>query len=300
MISIIGSGRVGSSIAFLCAANALDNILLVNRTKNKAIGEALDITNAIPENSSISVNGTNNYSKIVGSKIIVITASIGIYLKNRTEMIDAQVIMIKEIAKKIKQYCPDAIVLMVSNPLDVLTYFFQKETDFPRDKIIGIASSLDSSRFRYILSEELGVNQSHISNAIVLGEHGDTLVPLFSQVKVNGKNLSELLDLNQQEKISKQVKDYWKQLRNFKSRSQFGIAKNTFDVINTILKNNELAIPASIMIDGEFGEHDVCMGVPVIINRNGVSQIDEIELSKSESNFLKISAQTIRNYIKSV
>ena len=284
----------------MCASNALDNILLVNRTKSKAIGEALDISNAIPANSTISVLGTDNYSKIAGSKIIVITASTGIYLKNRTEMIDAQVIMIKEIANKIKDYCNDAIVLIVSNPLDVLTYFFQKETQFSRRKVIGIASSLDSSRFRYLLSEKLKVNQSQISDAIVLGEHGDTLVPLFSYAKINGKNSLELLDSDQQEKISKQVRDYWKTLRNFKSRSQFGIAKNTFDVIEAILKNNELSIPASVLINGEFGEQDVCMGIPVVINEDGVSQIQEIKLSKSESDSLKISAQTIRNYIKSV
>ena len=210
-----------------------------------------------------------------------------------------QVKMIKEIANQIKHFCPDAIVLMVSNPLDVLTYFFQKETQFSRNKVIGIASSLDSSRFRYLLSEKLGVKQSQISDAMVLGEHGDTMVPIFSHTKINGKNSLELLDSNQQEKISKEVRDYWKSLRKYKSRSQFGIAKNTFDVINSILKNNELKIPASILTKGEYGEHDVCMGIPVIIDKNGVSQIQDIKLSKSESESLGVSAQTIRNHIKS-
>jgi malate dehydrogenase len=210
-----------------------------------------------------------------------------------------QVKMIKEIANQIKHFCPDVIVLMVSNPLDVLTYFFQKETQFSRNKVIGIASSLDSSRFRYLLSEKLGVKQLQISDAMVLGEHGDTMVPIFSHTKINGKNSLELLDSNQQEKISKEVRDYWKSLRKYKSRSQFGIAKNTFDVINSILKNNELKIPASILTKGEYGEHDVCMGIPVIIDKNGVSQIQDIKLSKSESKSLEVSAQTIRNHIKS-
>ncbi|MDH3191219.1 MAG: lactate dehydrogenase [Nitrosopumilus sp.] len=286
-------------MAFLCATNSLDDILLVNRTKRKALGEALDISNAIPRNSNISIKGTNDYSKIIGSKIIIITASTGVYLKNRTEMLSAQVKMIKEIANQIKHFCRDAIVLIVSNPLDILTYFFQTETQFSRNKVIGIASSLDSSRFRYLLSEKLGVKQSQISDAIVLGEHGDTMVPVFSQTKIDGKNSLEILDSNQQEAISKEVRDYWKSLRNYKSRSQFGIAKNTFDVINSILKNNKLKIPASILIKGEFGEHDVCMGIPVIIDKNGVSKIREIKLNKSESESLKISAQTIRNYIQS-
>ena len=278
----------------------MDDILLVNRTKNKALGEALDISNAIPERSPISIRGTDDYSKTVGSQIVVITASTGIYLKNRSEIIGAQVKMIKEIASQIKQFCPNAIVLVVSNPLDVLTYFFQKETQFSRNKVIGIASSLDSSRFRYVISEKFGVNQSHISNAIVLGEHGDTLVPIFSHTKIDGKNLLDLIDSYQKETIISQIRDYWRTLRNYKSRSQFGIAKNTFDVISSILKNNEIAIPASVRLEGEFGENDVCMGVPVIINNKGISQIQEIDLSQSERKSLKISADTIRNYIKSV
>jgi len=283
----------------LCAANGLDDILLVNRTKSKAIGEALDISNAIPGNCDISIHGTDDFSKITGSKIIVITASTGVYLKNRTEMIDAQIKMIKSIALKIKNHCPNAIILIVSNPLDVLTYFFQKETLFSRNKVIGIASSLDSSRFRYLLSEKLGVKQSQISNAIVLGEHGDSMIPLFSHTKINGKNLLEIIDSNQQSIITKEIRDYWKSLRNFKSRSQFGIAKNTFDVINAILNDKKLEIPASVLLEGEFGEYDVSMGVPVIIDKNGISQIQEIDLSKSESDSLKASAQIIRNYIKS-
>jgi len=300
LISIIGSGRVGASIAFLCASNGIDDILLVNRTKSKAIGEALDISNAIPENSKISIHGTDDYSKIANSRIVVITASTGVYLKNRTEMIGSQTQMIKNIASKIKDYCPNAIVLMVSNPLDVLTYFFQKETGFLRTKVIGIASSLDSSRFRYLLSEKLGVTQSEISNAIVLGEHGDTMVPVFSSATINGQNSLDLINAQQQKEISIEVRDYWKSLRNFKSRSQFGIAKNTFDVINSIITNTKLTIPASVLLDGEFGEYDICMGVPVIIDKNGISEIQEIKLNNLENESLKFSAQTIRNYIKSV
>lgn len=272
----------------------------MNRTKSKAIGEALDISNAIPENSKISIYGTDDYSKIQGSRIIVITASTGVYLKNRTEMIGSQTQMIKNIASKIKDYCPNAIVLMVSNPLDVLTYFFQKETGFLRTKVIGIASSLDSSRFRYLLSEKLGVTQSEISNAIVLGEHGDTMVPIFSCTKINGKNSLDLIDAQQQKEISTEIRDYWKSLRNFKSRSHFGIAKNTFDVINAIITNTKLTIPASVLLNGEFGEHEICMGVPVIIDKNGISEIKEIKLNNSENESLKLSAQAIRNYIKSV
>lgn len=300
MISIIGSGKVGTAIAFLCISTSLDDVLLVNRTKDKAIGEALDISNAVHENSNVSIHGTDDFSKIIDSDIIVITASTGTYLKSRTEMMGAQVKMIKNIAKEIKKYCPSAIILVVSNPLDVLTYVFQKETKISRNKVIGIASSLDSSRFRYLLSEKFNLNQSQINNVIVLGEHGDSMVPIFSRVKINKMNLLEMIDETEQNLITTEIRNYWKSLRKFKSRSQFGIAKNTFDVISSIIKNNELIVPASIVLNGEYGEKDVSMGIPVKINKDGIKEIIEVKLNQSEYNLLKISAQAIRDCINSL
>ncbi len=299
MILIIGSGLVGSSIAFLCASNSLDDIVLLNRTKSKAIGEALDISNAIPKNSDITIRGTDDYSEISNANIIVIAASTGVYLKNRYEKTDAQVEMIKDIGKKIKTNCPSPIILIVSNPVDVLTYFFQKETNFSKNNVIGIASSLDSSRFRFFLSKKIGVKQSQISNAYVLGEHGDSMVPIFSKTKINGKNVLEIIDSKQKEEITRETRNYWKSVRSFKSRSQFGIAKNTFDVIETIIDNQDLFIPASVLLEGEFGEKDVCMGVPIKITSKGITEIQEMELDESELELLKISSQTIRKNIQS-
>lgn len=278
-------------------SNALDDVLLVNRDKRKAIGEALDIVNAIPANSKFTIRGTDDYSQISGSDIVVITASVGVYMKDRTENIVSQVKMIKEIAQEIKQYCPSAIILIVSNPLDVLTYFFQKESAIPRFKVIGIASSLDTSRFRYLISETLSVPQSSISNAIVLGEHGDSMVPVFSAVTVGGNPLFSMID--SRDSITDDVRNYWKKLRNFKSRSQFGIAKNTFDVIDSIIHKKEITIPASVVLEGEYGENDVAMGVPVRIDQNGVSEIQKVKLDDTESSSLKKSSEKIRNHIRS-
>jgi malate dehydrogenase len=300
LISIIGSGLVGSSLAFLCASNSLDDIVLLNLTKSKAVGEALDISNAIPETSNITIRGTDNYSEITQSRIIVIAASTGVYLKNRHEMVDAQVKMIREIGGKIKANCTSPIILIISNPVDVLTYFFQKETSFSRDSIIGVASSLDSKRFRYLLSKKLRVKNSQISDAYVLGEHGDSMVPIFSKTKINGKNILEIIDSRQKEEISKDLQNYWKSVRNLKNRSQFGIAKNTFDVIESIIKNQPLSIPASVLLQGEYGEKDVCMGVPVRISPEGIIEIQSMNLDKFEQELLKKSAQTIRNNINSI
>ncbi len=296
MISIIGSGRVGSAIAFLAASTSLDDIHLVNRHKDKALGQALDISSAIPADSKISVVGTD-YSDMRNSEVVVISASTGTYMTSRTEMMSEQIKMIRDIAKKIKKYAPDSIILMITNPVDVLTYVFLKETNLPREKVIGVASSLDSARFRYLLARELITTQSEIKNALVLGEHGDSMVPIFSIAKWQETPVLELLDDKKVEKITKDLRFYWKDIRKLKGPSVFGIAKNTVDIIKSIINNEELSVGASVLLNGEYGLSNVCMGVPVRINKKGVTDIEEIKLIKSEYNSLCQSADTIRSHI---
>ena len=258
----------------------------------------MDVANAIPSTSSFSIKGTDDYSELSGSNIIVITASTGVYLNDRTENIASQVMMIKEIAKKIKQYCPSPIVLLVSNPLDVLTYFFQKETAFSRFKVFGIASSLDTSRFRYLISKKFNIPQSLISNALVIGEHGDSMVAVFSNVMI--KNSPLLSMLKNRNSITDEIRNYWRLLRKYKSRSQYGIAKNTYDVLDTIVNSKELSVPVSVVLAGEYDEKDVAMGVPVRINKNGISEIQKINLDEFEKKMLKTSSKVISGHIDSV
>jgi malate dehydrogenase len=297
MISIIGSGRVGSAIAFLIASNSIDNIQLVNRHKEKALGQALDISNAIPQTSQFSIVATD-YSEIKNSDIIVISASTGTYTANRTELLSDQVQMIKDIARQIKQHAKNSKVLIVSNPVDVLTYYFQKESGFPRERVLGVASSLDSSRFRYLIARELNTNQSEIENALVLGEHGDSMVPIYSLVKWKGRQILDIFDEEQIHKIKGDLIFYWKILREYKGPSIFGIAKNSFDIIKALIQNNEISVPVSILLNGEYGIFDVSLGVPANITKNR-TVIQEITLIDSELDSLQKSAQTIKEYIKS-
>jgi len=296
LISIIGSGRVGSAIAFLAASTSLDDIHLVNRHKDKALGQALDISSAIPADSKISVVGTD-YSDIRNSEVIVISASTETYLTSRTEVMSEQIKMIRDIAKKIKKYAPDSKILMITNPLDVLTYVFQKEINLSRQQVIGVASSLDSARFRYLLARELITTQSEIKNALVLGEHGDSMVPIYSIAKWQDTPVLELLDDKKVEKITRDLRFYWKDIRKLKGPSFFGIAKNTVDIIKSIINNEEILIPASVLLNGEYGLSDVCMGVPVRINKCGLINIEEIKLTKSEHSMLCASADAIRKFI---
>ncbi|WKT58651.1 lactate dehydrogenase [Candidatus Nitrosotenuis chungbukensis] len=297
MISIIGAGKVGSAAAFLCGSFSLDDIVLINRDEKKAIGEAFDITNAIPASSSISITGTSDYSKIKDSKVIVITASSGIHLQSRSEIMYDQAKMIQKIASNIVKYAPDSKILMITNPVDVLTYVVQKETSFSPKNVIGVASSLDSGRFRYLLAQEFGANQSEIQNAMVMGEHDDTMVPIFSQAKYNGKPVTNFLDDAQILKITLAVRNYWKYLRDYKGHSAFGIAKNTFDIIKSIIKDETLDVPASVLLDGQYGLYDVCIGIPLTISKNGVDKTHQIEITQNEKESLSKSAYTVKNNI---
>jgi malate dehydrogenase len=300
MISIIGSGKVGSAVGFLCGSFSLDDVVLINRDEKKAIGEALDIANAIPASSSISITGTNDYSKIKDSKVVVITASSGIHPQSRSEIMYDQAKMIQKIASNITKYAPNAKILMITNPVDVLTYVIQKEAPFSSKSVIGVASSLDSSRFRYLLAQEFGTNQSKIQDAIVMGEHDDTMIPIFSRAKYNGKPVTNFLDDIQISKITLAVRNYWKYLRDYKGHSVFGIAKNTFDMIKSIIKDETLDVPASVLLDGQYGLSDVCIGIPLTINKNGVAKIHQIEITQNENESLCKSADAVKNNISKV
>jgi malate dehydrogenase len=255
----------------------------------------LDISNSIPAISSISIVETD-YSGIKNSDVVVISASTGTYKANRVELLSDQVHMIKDIAKQIKQYARHATVLVISNPVDVLTYFFQKESGFPREKVLGVASSLDSSRFRYLIARELNTNPSKVKDALVLGEHGDSMVPIFSLAKFDDRPIKEIFSEEQAHKIKGDLIFYWKILREYKGPSIFGIAKNTFDIIKALTKHEEISVPSSILLEGEYGISNVSLGVPTKITANGAS-IQEISLDKSEMDSLHKSADTIKEYI---
>lgn len=299
MISIVGSGKVGSATAFLMAATSLDDIVLVNRTKEKAMGEALDISNAASVDSPVSVTGTDDYSKIKNSEVIIISASSGALTNSRMDLLSQNTILIKDVAKKIKKYSPESKILIVTNPLDVVTYVFQKEASHTKEKVIGIAGNLDSSRFRYVLAKELNTKVSNITNALVLGEHGDTMVPIFSYAKYNGRPVLDLLTSIQTQKITDNVRNYWKDLRTFKGFSVFGIAKNTTDVARAIIKDEKLSLSASVLLDGQYGLSDLCLGVPIKISKNGIDKIEEIKLVKSELESLHHSASAVKKYLVS-
>jgi malate dehydrogenase len=290
MISIIGAGRVGSAIAFLVGQSGLDDLVIVNRTKNKALGEALDVNNTLPEKSLISVIGTDDYSAIKNSDVVIIAVSGGIIKEDRAELLPFNVPIVSEICKNLTKYATESKVIVVTNPIDVITYQILEQTKFPREHVIGMGSSLDSSRFRYLLGKELGVKQGQI-DGLVIGEHGSTMVPLFSNAKAQGKKIK--LTENKTDEITFELRNYWKYLVAYKEASVFGAAKNTFDIAKSIVGGKKLLASASVYLEGEYGFSGFSMGVPVIFGKNGVKEILDLDLDEKESKLLKLSAKKI-------
>lgn len=160
LISIIGSGRVSSTIGFLAASHNIDDVILINDHKNKTMGEELDISNAIPEDSKFSIIGTDDISEIKDSKVVVIAASTGKIKTNRMDLLKSNLKITRDFAKCIKKYAHDARILVITNPVDIITYFLQKESELLRENVIGLDSNLDSNRLRYLLAKEIGAKQS--------------------------------------------------------------------------------------------------------------------------------------------
>jgi malate dehydrogenase len=290
MISIIGAGRVGSAVAFLVGQSGLDDLVIVNRSKNKAVGEALDVSNTLPEKSLISVIGTDDFSEIKNSDVVVITVSGGVMREDRAELLPFNVPIVSEICKNLKKYAYEAKVIVVTNPVDIMAYQILEQTKFPRERIIGMGSSLDSSRFRYLLAKDLGVKQGHV-DGLVIGEHGSTMVPLFSHAKSYGQMIS--LSEKKTDEITYELRNYWKYLVAYKEASVFGAAKNTFDIVKSLVKGNEFLTSASVYLDGEYGFSGFSMGVPVIFGKDGIKEILQLDLDEKESTLLKLSAKKI-------
>lgn len=297
MLSIIGTGRVGSAVAFLAAQSGLADIVLYNRTKNKALGETLDLVSTIPEKSCISVMGTDEISAIKNSSVVVITASEGAIREDRTDLLPFNVPIVSEICKNLRRYADNAKVIVVTNPVDVITHHVQRQTGFPREHIMGVGSGLDSSRFRYLLAKEFGVRQGCI-DGLVMGEHGPTMVPIFSNAKLDGKRID--LPPKKREEISFQLRNYRKDLVLFKGASVFGAAKNAFDMARSITEKKDLQTAASINLDGEYGFSSISMGVPVVIGAAGVKKFIKVDLSNDEVEQLKASAKRISNGLETL
>ncbi len=300
-IAVIGAGNVGASCALYLAEANLADIVLVDILEGIPQGKALDLTQAGPVRGYNSrVTGTNDYKEITGADIVVMTA--GLARKpgmTREDLLTKNAEIVGSAAENIKKYAPKAFVIVVSNPLDLMTYHMFKVTGFPTNRVFGQAGVLDSIRFRTFIAMELGVAVTD-TQAMVLGGHGDTMVPLPRYTTVSGIPISELISADRIKAICDRTADGGGEIvRLLKTGSAFyAPAAASVDMVRSVFNDEKRVLAASAMLTGQYGIKDIYIGVPVILGANGVEKILDLKLADSELSALQKSAATYKEHMK--
>ncbi len=302
-VSIIGAGNVGATTALFIAERELADVVLVDIVDGVPQGKGLDMTEAAPINRfDADVKGTNDYSEISGSDVIVVTA--GLPRKpgmSRLDLLQKNAAIIGDVAGNVAKYAPESIVIMVTNPVDVMTYHALKVTVFPQNRMIGQAGVLDSARFAAFIVMELGVSVEDIS-AMVLGGHGDEMVPLPRYSTVSGIPITELLSPEIINRLIERTRKGGSEIVGLlKTGSAFyAPAAAVTRMVETILKDKKRILPCSAYLNGEYGAHDVYIGVPVKLGVSGVEEIIELKLTQDELSSFQNSAKVYKHGIASL
>ena len=306
-ITLIGAGQIGGTLAHLIALKGLADVVLFDVAAGIAKGKALDIAQSSPVSGfNVSLSGTDNYDDTKNSDVIIITA--GVPRKpgmTRDDLLGINLKIIKEVAQGIKSSSPNAFVICITNPLDVIVMALQKYSGLPKNKIVGMAGILDSSRFIYFLSQELKVPVTKIKS-FVLGGHGDSMVAMLESTEIEGKKINDLV---KEGKLSKerldQIVDRTKKggaeiVKYLEKGSAFyAPAASGIEMAECYLRDLKKQIPCAAYLNGEYGFKDIYAGVPVIIGSRGVEKIIEINLSETEKKDFDKSIQSVRNLFES-
>jgi len=290
-ISLIGAGQIGGTLAHLIGLKELANeVVVFDIASGIAKGKALDIAQSSSiDGFNVNFIGTDNYEDIKNSDVIVITA--GVPRKpgmSRDDLLGINLKIIKQVAEGVKKNSPNSFVICITNPLDVMVMAFQKYSDLPTNKVVGMAGVLDSSRFKLFLSQELNIPVKKIE-AMVMGGHGDTMVPLPRFTKVSGKPLLDLvkegkISEERLENINQRTRDGGAEIVKFleKGSAFYAPAASGVEMASAYLKNEKKLLPCAAYLKGEYGIKDIYAGVPVVIGNKGVEKIEEINLNEKE------------------
>ena len=301
-ISLIGAGQIGGTLAHLIALKELGDVVLFDVAEGIAKGKALDLSQSTAiDGLNVSITGTNNYNDTSNSDVIIITA--GVPRKpgmTRDDLLGINLKIIKQVADGIKDTSPNAFVICITNPLDVIVMALQKYSGLPKNKVIGMAGVLDTSRFKFFLSQELNVPISEV-DSFVLGGHGDTMVPVPNRTTVSGK---PLLDFVKEGKISEEkLNEIIDRTRNggaevvklLETGSAFyGPAASGIEMAESYLKNLKKTLPCAAHLNGQYGVKDLYLGVPVIIGSNGIEEVVELSLDDDEKRYFDISIDAVK------
>jgi len=300
-ISVIGAGAVGATLAQRIIEGGIADVVLVDILKNVAAGKALDLLDASPiVGHECDIIGTDDYAETKGSDIVVITA--GLPRKpgmTREELVSKNAGIVKSVSESIKKYSPSAMVIVVTNPLDVMTYLVLKIMGSKRNKVFGMAGVLDGSRMAYLIADELKVRRSDVKT-VVLGSHGDTMVPVLSKTMVSGKPVTDIIPKDKLERIVKRTCDRGAEIVSlFGTGSAFySPSAAALSMIKAVINDTKETLTVSALLEGEYGLKDVCIGVPCVIGKSGMEKVIEMDLSKEERDAFLRSASAIQSSIK--
>ena len=302
-ISLIGAGQIGGTLAHLITLKELADVVLFDVVEGLAKGKALDIAQSTSvEGFNVKLEGTNNYEDTKNSDVIIITA--GFPRKpgmTRDDLLGTNLKIIKQVAEGIKNTSPNAFVICITNPLDVIVMALQKYSGLPTKKVIGMAGILDSSRFKYFLSQEIKTPVKNIKT-LVLGGHGDTMVPMLSHTTVDGKSLKQLVKENKitkekLEAIIDRTRKGGAEINKLleKGSAFYAPATSAIEMAESYIKNLKKTLPCAAYLSGEYGVNNLYAGVPVIIGENGTEKIVEIDLSSEEKKQFDFSIKSVQD-----
>jgi malate dehydrogenase len=299
-ITVVGAGNVGATCADVLAYREIANeIVLVDIKEGLAEGKALDIWQKAPINlyDSRTIGSTNDYSKSADSEVVVITS--GLPRKpgmSRDDLIVTNAGIVKTVTENVIKHSPKAIIIVVSNPLDVMTYQAHLVSDFPRTRVMGMAGILDTARYRAFLAEALNVSPKDIQ-ALLLGGHGDTMVPLPRYTTVSGIPVTELIDTEKLNAIIERTKTGGGELVKLMGTSAwYAPGSAAAQMVEAIVKDQRRILPVCMQLDGEYGIKNCYLGVPVVLGKNGIEKVIELDLNADEKALL----ETSRKHVKEV
>ena len=299
-ISLIGAGQIGGTLAHLICIKELADVVLFDVAEGIAIGKALDIAQSTSvDGYDINLSGTSNYEDIKNSDVIIITA--GIPRKpgmTRDDLLETNLKIIKQVAEGIKKNSPNAFVICITNPLDIIVMALQKYSGLPTNKVVGMAGILDSSRFKYFLSQELKVPVKNI-NTLVLGGHGDTMVPMPNRTTVNGKPLNQIIKKEKLDLIIDRTRKGGAEIVKLleKGSAFYAPAASGIEMAESYIKDLKKTLPCAAYLNGEYGVKNLYVGVPVIIGSSGVEKVVEFTLNKYEKENFDLSIKAVKALI---
>ncbi|WP_119067682.1 malate dehydrogenase [Rubrobacter indicoceani] len=299
-VTVVGAGNVGGTTAQRLAERNYTDVVLVDIVEGLPQGKALDILQSGPIYGYDSqVTGTNDYADTAGSDVVVITS--GSPRKpgmSRDDLLETNQKIVGSVTRSIVEHSPDAIIVVVANPLDAMCHVALKDSGFPRERVVGMAGILDTARYRTFIAQEVGVSVREV-NAIVLGGHGDTMVPLPSMATVGGVPITKLLPEDRVEAIVQRTRDGGAEIGGLlKTGSAFyAPSAASVEMVDSILLDQKRILPCAVHLEGEYGINDLFVGVPVKLGSKGVEEVVELELTDAEKSELKTSADAVQELV---